>query len=127
MQIPNHLEIRGGGGLPFAKNVLTSTAVLAFSDWNDTFMVQTDVRSAGAGAVLMQPVGYEERVLAFASHRVSKIDFRRGSTERDCMTILSAIRHFRQYVAGRRFTLVTDCLALTLLFRSRNLDPNLHR
>ena len=75
----------------------------------------------------MQPVGHEERVLAFASHRVSAIDFRRGPTGRECMAILWVIKHFRQYMAGRGFTLVTNCLGLTWVFRSRNLDPNLHR
>ena len=43
------------------------------------------------------------------------------------MAVLWAIKHFGQYVARRRFTLVTDCSALTWLFRSRNLDPKLHR
>ena len=74
-----------------------------------------------------QSVGQEERVLAFASHRFSKTDSRRGPTERECITDLWSIKHFRQYVAGRRFTLVTDCSALPWLFRSRNLDPKLHR
>ena len=109
------------------KQTLTSPTVLAFPDWNSTFIVQTDASSAGAGAVLLQPMGREERVLAFASHRFSKTDSRRGPTERECMAVLWAIKHFRQYVAGRRFTLVTDCSALTWLFRSRNLDPKLHR
>ena len=31
------------------------------------------------------------------------------------------------YLAGRRFTLVTDCSALTWLFKSRDLSPKLHR
>ncbi|CAN0142343.1 unnamed protein product, partial [Ascophyllum nodosum] len=106
---------------------LVSLAVFAFSDWNNTFIVQTDARYAGAEAVLMQPVGHEERVLAFASHRVSAIDFRRGPTGRECMAILWVIKHFRQYMAGRGFTLVTNYLALTWVFRSRNLDSNLHR
>ena len=109
------------------KQTLTSPTVLAFPDWNSTFVVQTDASSAGAGAVLLQPVGREERVLAFASHRFSKTDSRRGPTERECMDVLWAIKHFGQYVGGRRFTLETDCSALTWLFRSRNLDPKLHR
>ena len=109
------------------KQTLTSPTVLAFPDWNSTFIVQTDASSAGAGAVLLQPVGREERVLAFASHRFLKTDSRRGPTERECMAVLWAIKHFRQYVTGRRFTLVTDCSALTWLFWSRNLDPKLHR
>ena len=89
--------------------------------------MQTNANSAGAGAVLLQPVGREERVLAFASYRFSKTDSRRGPTEREYMAVLWAIKHFRQYVAGRRFTLVICCSALMWLFRSRNLDPKLHR
>ena len=37
------------------------------------------------------------------------------------------VGHYRQFLAGRRFNLVTDCSALTWLFRSRNLSPKLHR
>ena len=43
------------------------------------------------------------------------------------MAILWAIKHFRQYVTGRLFILVTNCSGLTWLFRSRDLDPKLHR
>ena len=103
-----------------------SPTVLAFLDWNSTFIVQTDASFAGTGAVLLQHVGREERVLALASHRFSKTDSGRGPTEREYMAVLWAIKHFRQYMAGRRFTLVTDCSALTWLFHSRNLDPKLH-
>ena len=105
----------------------TSSTGLAFPDRNSTFIVQTDASSAGAGAVLLQPVGRGERVLACASHRFSKTNSRRGPTERECMAVLWAVQNFRQNVAGRRFASVTDCSALTWLFRSRNLDPKLHR
>ena len=107
------------------KQTLTSPTILAFPDWNSTFIVQTDASSAGAGAVLLQPVGREERVLAFASHRFSKAGSRRGPTEREYMAVLWAIKHFRQYVADRRFTFVTDCSALTWLFRSRSRPSGL--
>ena len=110
-----------------SKQTLTSPTVLAFPDWNSTFIVQTDASSAGAGAVPLQPVGCEERVLAFASHSFSKTNSRRGPTERECMAVLWAFKHFIQYVEGRRFTLVTNCSALTWLFRSRNLEPKPHR
>ena len=39
--------------------------------------------------------------------------------------MLWGVRHFRQFLAGRRFSLVTDCSALTWLFHSRNLSPKL--
>lgn len=43
------------------------------------------------------------------------------------MGVLRAVDHFRPYLACRRFKLVTDCSALTWLFRSRELCPKLHR
>ena len=43
------------------------------------------------------------------------------------MAVLWAVAHFRPYLAGRSFALVTDCSALTWLFRSRDLDPKLYR
>ncbi|CAB1121589.1 unnamed protein product [Ectocarpus sp. CCAP 1310/34] len=43
------------------------------------------------------------------------------------MGVLWAVDHFRPYLAVRRFKLVTDCSALTWLFRCRELCPKLHR
>ncbi|CAN0548025.1 unnamed protein product, partial [Laminaria digitata] len=43
------------------------------------------------------------------------------------MAVLWAAALCRPYLAGRSFTLVTDCSALTWLFRSRDLDPKLYR
>ena len=100
--------------------------MLAFLDWNNIFFIeQTDARSTGAGAVPLQPEGHEEQVLTFASHRVSKTDSRQGFTGRECMAVLWTIKNFRQYAAGRCFTLVKDCSALTWLLRSSNLYPKL--
>lgn len=106
---------------------LASPLVLAFPDLNSTFELHTDASATGAGATLMQDVGDVPRVTAFASHRWSRTDSRRGPTERECMAILWAVDHFKPYLAGRAFRLVTDCSALTWLFRSRELCPKLHR
>ena len=38
------------------KQTLMSPTVLAFLDWNSTFIVQTDASFAGTGAVLLQHV-----------------------------------------------------------------------
>ena len=37
------------------------------------------------------------------------------------------VEHFRAYVWGRKLTLITDCSALTWLFKSRDLSSKLHR
>lgn len=75
----------------------------------------------------MQTIDGRSRVTSFASHRFSRTDARRSPTERECMGILWGVDHFKPYLSGRPFTLVTDCSALTWLFRSRELCPKLHR
>ena len=109
------------------KQELASPLVLAFPDWNIPYILQTDANTVGADAVLIQSMKDEEGIISCASHRFSRTDSLRGPTQRECMAVLWAIKHFSQNVADRRFTLVTDCSALTWLFRSRNLDPKLHR
>ena len=60
-------------------------------------------------------------------HRWSRTDARRRATERECMSVLWAVVHFRPFLTGRQLTLFTDCSALTWLFHSRDLDPKLYR
>ncbi|CAM9508987.1 unnamed protein product [Sphacelaria rigidula] len=43
------------------------------------------------------------------------------------MAVRWGVQRFRPYIPGRRFQLFTDCSALVLLFRSRDLCPKLHR
>ena len=90
-------------------------------------MLHIDASAAEASAARMQENEGVERVLAYASHRWSTTNARRGATERECMAVLWAAVHFRPYLTGRPFTLFTDCSALTWLFRSRDLDPKLCR
>ena len=109
------------------RGTLASPTVLAFPDLERPFELHTDASSLGVGASLMQTIEGVTRAVAFASHRFSRTDARRGPTERECMGVLWSVDHFRPYLAGRQFKLVTDCSALTWLFRSRELCPKLHR
>ena len=109
------------------RETLASPKVLAFPDLERPFELHTDASTMGVGASLMQTIDGVTRAVAFASHRFSQTDARRGPTERECMGVLWAVDHFRPYLACRRFKLVTDCSALTWLFRSRELCPKLHR
>ena len=51
----------------------------------------------------------------------------RPLNEREAAAVLWAVEHFRHYVWGRRFEIVTDCSALIWLFKSQNLSPKLRR
>ena len=43
------------------------------------------------------------------------------------MAVLWAVEQFKPYLWGRKFTLITDCSALTWLFMSQTLSPKLRR
>ena len=75
-------------------------ALPARLDGNNTCTVQTYSNSAGARVGPLQPEGHKDLVPTFASHRASKIDSRQRPTERECMAVVGAIKHFRQYAAG---------------------------
>ena len=96
--------------------------------WDRPFQLHTDESELGAGAVLTPIHEGSERVLGHACHWWSGTDARRPPTEREAVAVLWAVDHFRPYVWGRRFTLFTDCLALTWLFKNRDLFTcKLHR
>lgn len=68
-----------------------------------------------------------ELVVGYASHKLSRTDTRKSPTKRECVVVLWGVDHFRMYLWGREFTLVTDCNALTWFFKSQKLSPKLHR
>ena len=67
-----------------------------------------------------------EKVLAYASHRWSVSDARKSATDRECLAIIWSVMNF-SYVQVRPFTLITDCAALTRLFKSQALSAKYHR
>ena len=99
-------------------NLLTSPPILALPNWSKPFRLHTDASETGAGAVLAQVQEMVEKTLAYASHRWSKTDEKQSPTDRECLAMLWAIDKFVSYLQARPFTLITDCSALTWLFKS---------
>ena len=97
------------------KRLLTEAPVLAFPDFSEEFILTTDASGIGLGAILTQRIGVSERVIAFASRCLSKVEARYSATERECLAVVWAVRHFAVYLQGRPFTLQTDHCPLTYL------------
>ena len=64
-------------------------------DGSNTCTERTDTSSAGVRVGPLKPEGHKEQVPTFASHRVSRTDFRQRPTERERMAVLGAIKHFK--------------------------------
>ena len=106
---------------------LVTHPVLAAPDWSLPFTLHTDASELAAGAVLTQAIENREAPLGYASHRFARAEEKLSPNDREVLGVLYGIEQFRTYLQHRRFTLVTDCAALTWLFTSQNLSSKMHR
>ena len=103
------------------KQALTTAPILGHPDFRQRFYLQTDASDIGLGAVLSQFQGEKSVVIAYWSQLLSKTERKYSATEREGLAIVRAIQHFRSYLAGRPFTVVTDHAALRYLMSAK--DP----
>lgn len=76
--------------------------ILAFPDYDRTFILDTDASGTGIGAVLSQQ--HEdgvERVIAYASKVLTRPERRYCVTRRELLAVVTFIQHFRPYLLGR--------------------------
>eukprot|EP00731_Ephydatia_muelleri_P024465 Em0016g736a len=97
------------------KERLVTSPILGYPVFNQPFMVDTDASGEGLWAVLSQYVSGVERVIAFASRSLSKAERKYCATRREMLALVWAIKHFRPYLYGRRFTVRTDHASLRWL------------
>ena len=111
------------------KKKLTSPPVLAFSDFEKSFVVETDASSVDVGAVLAQhkedgkchPVQYASRTMNDAEKKYS-------ACEREALAVILALKKFRVYLLStQKFILVTDHQALQYAFRKKDIHGRLAR
>ena len=60
------------------------------------------------GAVLSQTIDDKERVIAYFSSTLSRTQRRWSTYDRELWAIVAAVRHFRHYLRGLHFNVVTD-------------------
>ncbi|XP_072373331.1 uncharacterized protein [Scyliorhinus torazame] len=76
------------------------------------FQVESDASDVALAATLNQ-VG---RPVAFFSWTLHASEIRHSSVEKKAQAIVEAVRHWRHYLAGRRFTLLTDQRLVAFMF-----------
>ncbi|CAF4851479.1 unnamed protein product [Rotaria sp. Silwood1] len=109
------------------KQLLTTKPLLQFPDSDLPFVIQVDASNYGIGAVLMQNFGTGEQPVAYMSQKLNKQQQNWNATEKECFAVVSSIRKWNHYVAGREFIVRTDHHALCWLNRKYNSNPKLNR
>lgn len=94
------------------KLALTTAPVLSYPNEGGKFILDTDASNTGIGAVLSQIQNGTERVIAYASRKLTKSERRYCVTRKELLAVYWFVKHFRHYLFGRSFQVRTDHKAL---------------
>lgn len=107
---------------------LCSTPILAFPNFNEPFILDTDASDVGIGGVLSQLDSEgRERPVAYGSRILTKPERRYCVTRRELLAVVTFIQMYRPYLAGRKFMLRTDHGSLTWLRNFKEPEGQLAR
>lgn len=109
------------------RTALFKSPVLAFPDFSQPFIIATDASNFALGAVLSQLIDGKEHPIAYASRTLNKAETNYTTTEKECLGVVWAVKSFRCYVYGRRFTIITDHRPLRWLMNLKDPSSRLGR
>ena len=88
----------------------------------EPFILFTDASQFAISAVFAQVQNGLERVICYASKSLNKAQGRYPTTKRELLAIVNYTRHFKHYLLGRRFKIITDHRALQWLHNFKDPD-----
>ncbi|GFX81866.1 retrovirus-related Pol polyprotein from transposon 297 [Trichonephila clavipes] len=110
------------------KGKLIDKPVLYAPTFEREFIVQTDASNAGMGAVLSQLTEQgEEHPILYLSKKFSEVEKRYCTTEKECASIVFAIKRLHYYLDVNSFLVMTDHNPLVWLNRNVSSNPRLMR
>lgn len=109
------------------KEKLTTSPVLIYPDFKQTFIVTTDASDYAVGAVISQGNIPHDRPIQYFSKTLGPAQSNYSVIEKELLAIVWAIENFRHYLYGREFLVITDHKPLIFLFGTKNINSRLHR
>lgn len=109
------------------KKFLTEAPILQYPKFDEEFVLTTDASAFAIGSVLSQgPIG-QDLPIAYASRTLNPAETRYSVIERELLSIIWSVKHFRPYLYGRRFQLLTDHKPLVWMFSIKDPGSRLAR
>ena len=90
------------------KQRLLSQPILQYPDFSREFILTTDASNDGAGALLSQGQIGKDLPITYASRSFNKAERNYSTVEKGQAAILWDTKHFRPYLYGRRFKILSD-------------------
>ena len=94
----------------------------SFSEHRITITLYTDASQHAMAAVLALFKNGSERGICYASKSLSEVEIRHSTEKPEHWAIVKFTRHFKHYLLGRNFEIVTDHKALQLLHNFKDPD-----
>ena len=109
------------------RDIIISDPIPQYPDFNKPFIITTDVSNYALGVVLSQGTISRDLPVAYASRTLNDAETRYSTTEKELLAILFGVEHFRPYIYGRKFPLVTDHTPLVWLHNMETPGSQLKR
>lgn len=106
----------------FCKTLLVNDPILQYPNFSEPFVLTTDASNIALGAVLSQGKIGSDLPVAYASRTLNETEQNYSTIEKETLAIVWAVKYFRPYLFGKRFTIVTDHRPLQWLFSLK--EPN---
>ena len=109
------------------KNILTSADVLAYPDFSEPFILDTDASDHGIAGVLSQIQGGQEKVIAYGSRKLSKSEKNYSVTKKELLAVVHFVKYYKHYLYGKKFKIRTDHGSLRWLCHFKDPQGQLAR
>lgn len=101
------------------KQFLISKPILQYPDFSKPFVLTTDASNEAIGSILSQ--GEHDLPIAYYSATLNNAERNYSTTEKELLAIVKSCKHFRPYLYGTEFKIVTDHKPLQWLMNCK--DP----
>ena len=102
------------------KAALANASLLSYPTAEAPTCLMTDASGTAVGAVLHQHVNGTWRPISFFSKKMTATEQRYSTFDRELLAVYLAIRHFRHFLEGRQFQVLTDHKPLTYALNTRS-------
>lgn len=109
------------------KFLLVNPPLLQYPDFTRQMVLTTDASGNAIGSILSQGKIGEDLPIAYASRTLNSAERNYSTVEKELLAIVWGCKHFRPYLLGRQFTIVTDHKPLTWIFSVKDPSSRLLR
>ena len=106
------------------KKKLSNPPLLAFPDFNKEFIIVADASQHGLGSALMQYNTSNGKLqpISYYSRKLSPAEINYSTTDKEGLSVISSLKHYRFIVYGHPVTVFTDHSAIIQIFKNPNLN-----